>query len=60
MYKGVGKMSKNQYNLTFKFFDTEEEAKKFMKARGRRKQTMTQWQSTDGKEHKKIVWYYEK
>ena len=53
-------MRKNQYNLTFKFFDTEEEAKTFMKARGRRKQTMTDWQSTDGTEYKKIVWYYEK
>ena len=53
-------MSKNQYNLTFKFFDTEEEAKAFMKARGRRKQTMTDFNSKNDKDKRKIVWYYEK
>ena len=49
----------NRYKLTFKFFDTEKQAMDFMKTRGKRKQSTTDWTSTDGKEHKKIVWFYE-
>lgn len=43
---------------TFKFFDTMEQATAFIRTRGRRKHSMTPWQSSDGNEHKYIVWFY--
>ena len=44
---------------TFRFFNTDEEADRWMKSRGRRKSWKTPWTSDDGKEKKVVVWYFE-
>ena len=53
-------MKTNKYKLTFKFFDTEKEALSFVKSRGRRKHTVTDWTSSDGEEHKKLCGFTNK
>lgn len=47
-----------RYRRTFQFFDTEEQAQRFIKSRGRRKANYTPWTSEDGKEHAFVVWYF--
>ena len=56
-----------RYKLTFKFVDTEEEAKAFCNKenqdpyiRENHKAIYAPWESQDGIEHKFIVWYVEK
>ena len=55
-----------RYQKTFKFFNTEEQAKTFCDnensknsyyLRKNHPATYTTWTSMDGKEHKFIVWY---
>ena len=56
-----------RYQLTFKFVDTEQEAKELCDriqkcqnayAKKHHKPTYTPWESEDYKEHKFVVWYY--
>jgi hypothetical protein len=56
----------SKYQLTFRFFDTEREAKAFCKienenassyVRRKHKAHHTPWSSQDGLEHKYIAWY---
>ena len=54
-----------RYQLTFKFFDTESEAKAFCDKentipyiRKNHPATYTNWSSTDGTEHKFVAWYH--
>ena len=51
-------MRHGKYRLTFNFFDTRESAEKFSHTLGRKKHTITPWESEDKTEHKYIVWYY--
>ena len=58
-----------KYRLTFDFFDTLEEGKKFIKnyikrngnkylQNKNRNVKINNWTSEDQTEHKKIIWYY--
>ena len=56
-----------QLNLTFQFVDTEEQAKDLVNSiqanqnayrKKHHKPSYTPWTSTDGKEHKFVVWYH--
>lgn len=58
----------NRYSLTFKFVDTEAEAKAFCKCenangsyykRKTKKAHYTPWESQGRTEHKFICWYYQ-
>ena len=56
-----------RYKVSFKFFDTEEQAQKLCNnentnyyIRKKHPAYYTPWTSRDGKEHKFVAWYYTK
>lgn len=56
-----------RYRKTFKFCETEDEAKRFCESENKNRYIRkhhpahyTSWSSQDGKEHKFIAWYFTK